>query len=128
MQAYVPYNLSLDHNDVYGNALGGVQDSTFFVLTGTVGTPGPNYSGIAPSGKDLSVDPGFYDPLRPDFSLKKTSKLVNAGLVTLPVPLRDLVLNQRDSKPDIGAYEYVSPANLTVRSAPATKATGPMLH
>ncbi|HVO78419.1 MAG TPA: right-handed parallel beta-helix repeat-containing protein [Candidatus Bathyarchaeia archaeon] len=128
MQAYVPYDLSLDHNDVYGNTLSGFPDSTFFVLTGTVGTPGLNYSGIVPNGKDLSVDPGFYDPLRPDFSLKNTSKLVNAGLVSLPLPLRDFVLNQRDSKPDIGAYEYVEPPNFNVRTTPASKAASPMLH
>jgi len=125
LQMYMPFNLSLDRNDVFANTLSGLTDSTFFGLTGTVGKPGANYSGIVPNGKDMSVEPGFYDSVRRDFSLKKNSKLVNAGLVSLPVPLRDFVLNQRDPKPDIGAYEYVEAPNLNVRANPANRGKGP---
>jgi len=124
-QAYAPYDVGLNRNDVYGNTLRGVLDSNMFILTGTAGTPSANYSGIEPNGKDLSVEPGFYDSVRRDFSLKKNSKLVNAGQVTLPVPLLDFVLNQRDPKPDIGACEYVEAPNLNVRTNPTKKGNSP---
>jgi hypothetical protein len=120
-QTYVPYDLGLNRNDVYGNTLRGVPDSTFWVMTGTVGTPGMNYSGIRPNGNDLSVNPSFYNAVRFDFSLKKNSPLVDAGARTLPVPVRDFLLSARDPKPDIGAYEYVEAPNLNVRRNPASK-------
>ncbi|HEY4933983.1 MAG TPA: hypothetical protein VII23_20655 [Terriglobales bacterium] len=126
-RAYAPYDLGLNRNDVYGNTLRGVLDSNMYILTGTTGTPGANYSGIVPNGKDLSVEPGFYDSVRRDFSLKKNSKLVDTGLVTLPVPLRDFVLSKRDSKPDIGAYEYVEAPNLNVRANPTKKGNSPKM-
>jgi hypothetical protein len=120
-QAYAPYDLGLNRNDVYGNTLRGVRDSTFWIMTGTVGTPGANYSGIVPNGNDLSLNPTFYNAAHRDFSLKKDSPLVNAGAVTLPVPLRDFLLSVRDPNPDIGAIEYVAAPNLNVRRNPASK-------
>ncbi|MEI6851972.1 MAG: T9SS type A sorting domain-containing protein [Bacteroidota bacterium] len=57
------------------------------------------------------TDPQFNNPSVYDFSLQPSSAAINASLLTM-APLTDFFNNTRDSLPDIGAIEYISPIGI----------------
>jgi len=67
-------------------------------------------------GQDGSLNvihssPQFIDSSNFNFSLKSTSPAINAGLST--IVNKDIIDNNRDSNPDIGAYEWNLSCNTT---------------
>lgn len=54
----------------------------------------------------VNEEPGFKDYAKWDFRPAPGSALINNGLSTVTTPITDLDGKTRDSKPDIGCYEY----------------------
>lgn len=116
--AFAPIDLHLAKNDVYGNTLRGLMTPNYMFSFEEVSNPEAATDDYAPgaleAGLDLSVNPTFVSAQGGDFSLKKNSKLVDAGLASRPFPSFDFAGTFRDAAPDIGAFEIgatVGPRN-----------------
>jgi hypothetical protein len=73
----------------------------------------------------LQANPGFASPGTPnhDLSIPASSPAVNAGNVAFASPV-DITGRTRDAHPDIGAYEYVSGATLSIDDASTQEGDG----
>ena len=107
--SFIPIDFQLERNDVYGNTLKGLKRDNYLFTLKDISNPKDatnNYAGAINTSLDLSVDPQFVNAKARDFSLLKTSPVVNKATTSRPVPSRDFAGTLRDATPDIGAFEY----------------------
>jgi len=122
--SFIPVSFNLAKNDNFGNTLRnfGVNfPNLSYIGISNPGVAAPNYSGVINTGQDLAVVPGFSASQFEDFSLMKTSMLVNAGITSRPTPFQDFAGHLRDAQPDIGAFEVVTTPVVNVRNNPLHK-------
>jgi len=107
--SFIPIDFQLERNDVYGNTLKGLKRDNYLFTLKDISNPKDatnNYAGAINTSLDLSVDPLFVNAKNRDFSLLRTSPVVNKATTSRPVPSRDFAGTLRDATPDIGAFEY----------------------
>lgn len=106
----------LNYCDTYGNSPDGTEDGVTITRTNCLGTPAEDgldplmAGGTLPSG----VGPAYADQwLSYDYRLQAGSPAIDAGTPT-DAPATDIDGTPRDTKPDIGAYEFVNRIYLPV--------------
>jgi hypothetical protein len=107
--AFVPVDLNLARNDVYGNTLKALLTPNDWFSFEGISNPEvatKNYAGVINTSLDLSVDPLFVNAKARDYSLLKNSQIVNKGLTSRSIPSSDFAGTLRDPAPDIGAIEF----------------------